>query len=213
MAGLADIGLTGIVLGPGWPAASIRVPPGALRSGRLRRQCFHTRNGTGVDAIFGALGATTDHSGDQVRTDKARSGEFRGIEASVQNLLAVDRQRCYLERDVVREVRRRRRAFRHVGRSDRGSAGRTCAPWRSLPESRRSLPGHQVKGLERWCGLPGRPQASWPPTPNSRPPHRIAACDRRSDVDAGWCRCRRAGGGTRRRVRRCRRHDLRIARR
>ena len=156
MAGLADIGLTGIALVPG----GLRHPFGYHQAlygpDDYAGNAFHTRYGTGVDAIFGALGATTDHSGDQDRTDKARSGELRGIEASVQTLLAVDRPAVltsnvtlYEKFDVV------------VVRSDTWD-GLTEAQQDALRASavtagKQALAARdtEAEGLERWCGLPG----------------------------------------------------------
>ncbi len=155
MAGLEDIGLTGIALVPG----GLRHPFGYNQAlygpDDYAGATFNTRFGTGVDAIFGALGATTDHSRDQERTDKARSGELRGIETSVQQLLAVDKPAVlisnvtlYEKFDVV------------VVRSDTWD-GLTEAQQEALRASAVAAGKDAVaardteaQGLERWCSSP-----------------------------------------------------------
>jgi TRAP-type C4-dicarboxylate transport system substrate-binding protein len=155
MAGLDDIRLTGIALVPGGLRHPFGYNTALYGPDDYAGATFNTRYGTGVDAIFGALGTTTDHSRDQERTDKARSGELRGIETSVQQLLAVDKPAVltsnvtlYEKFDVV------------VVRSDTWD-GLTEAQQEALRASaiaagRDALAARdtEAQGLERWCASP-----------------------------------------------------------
>ena len=156
MAGLDDIGLTGIALVPGGLRHPFGYKTALYGPDDYAGATFNTRYGTGVDAIFGALGASTEHSSDQERIDKAQSGEIRGIDSSFQQLLAVDRPAVvtsnvtlYEKFDVV------------VVRSDTWN-GLTEAQQNALRDSavtagQQALAARDTEatGLERWCGLSG----------------------------------------------------------
>ncbi len=90
MSGLDSIGLVGLALVPG----GLRHPFGyrspLLVPADYRGQVFNTRPGAGVDALFAALGASTDNSLDEQRAENARTGAVRGIEVSLQQQRAAD---------------------------------------------------------------------------------------------------------------------------
>jgi TRAP-type C4-dicarboxylate transport system substrate-binding protein len=155
MAGLADIGLTGIALVPGGLRHPFGYNTALYGPDDYAGATFNTRYGSGVDAIFGALGATTDHSRDQARTEKAHSGELRGIETSVQQLLAVDKPAVltsnvtlYEKFDVV-VVRSdtwdgMSKAQQEALRASVIAAGKAALAARDT----------EAEGLARWCGSP-----------------------------------------------------------
>jgi TRAP-type C4-dicarboxylate transport system substrate-binding protein len=90
MADLNDIGLVGLALVPGGSRHPFGYGAPLYGPADYVSGVFNARVGDGVDAIFGALGATTENSVDESRSRKVASGELRGIELSVQQLSAAD---------------------------------------------------------------------------------------------------------------------------
>jgi TRAP-type C4-dicarboxylate transport system substrate-binding protein len=156
MAGLDDIGLTGIALVPG----GLRHPFGYSRAlygpDDYRGTVINTIYGSGAEPTLAALGATADNSVDTERADKARSGELRGIEVSLQQQAAADRPAVvtsnvtfYEKFDVV-VVRSDTwngltSAQQDALRAAAVAAGRTAISARDT----------EAAGLERWCRTPG----------------------------------------------------------
>lgn len=156
MAGLGNIGLSGIALVPGGLRHPFGYGSALLGPGDYRGAMINTRYGSGVDAIFTVLGATTDHSNGPTRTNKITSGGLRGIEVSFQQQDAVDRPAVvtsnvalYEKFDVV-VVRSQvwdglDKAQQAELRSAAVTAGQAAVAERDT----------ESRGLERWCTTPG----------------------------------------------------------
>ena len=91
MSGLSDIGLVGIALAPGGLRHTWGYQSAILGPKDYAGAVINTRVGSGVDALFAALGATTDHSVGDDRTAASHDGTLTGIETSLQQYQAVDR--------------------------------------------------------------------------------------------------------------------------
>jgi C4-dicarboxylate-binding protein DctP len=156
MAGLDDIGLTGIALVPG----GLRHPFGYSRAlygpDDYIGAAINTVYGSGVEPILAALGATADYSVDTERSDKAATGELRGIEVQLQQQAAADRPAVvtsnvsfYEKFDVV---------IVHTATWD----GLTSAQQDALREAavvaaREAIAARDTEadGIDRWCNTPG----------------------------------------------------------
>ncbi|MGB4779978.1 hypothetical protein [Microbacterium sp.] len=90
MSGLDEIGLVGVALVPGGTRRIFGYRDPVLGPEDYAGAVFNTRTGTGVDDLFAALGATTEHSTGDERTKRAASGASRGIEVSLQQAGAAD---------------------------------------------------------------------------------------------------------------------------
>lgn len=155
LAGVGDIGLTGIALFPG----GLRHPFGYGKAlydpSDYEGATINTRYGSGVDALMTGLGATLDHSINDVRSGKVHSGELRGIDVSLLQPGAVDRPAVvtsnvtfYTKFDVL-VVRKKvwdglTDAQQAALRSAGVKAGQDAIADRDT----------EASGLERWCSMP-----------------------------------------------------------
>jgi TRAP-type C4-dicarboxylate transport system substrate-binding protein len=90
-ADLPKIGLVGVGLIPIGTRRPFGFGKPLLGADDYAHQVINARVDEGVKAMLEALGATVDSSSEQERTAKVKSGKLRGIEASFQNMAAVDR--------------------------------------------------------------------------------------------------------------------------
>ena len=156
MAGLGDIGLTGIELVPGGLRHPFGYGSAMYGPADYQGAVINSRYGTGVDAIITALGATPDHSTGDPRSNKAKSGELRGVEGSLMQPGGVDRPAVvtsnvtlYTKFDVV-VVRSKvwnglTSAQRDALRAAVVKAGQDAIAARDT----------EAGGLDRWCATPG----------------------------------------------------------
>ncbi len=156
MAGLGDIGLTGIELVPG----GLRHPFGygspMYGPADYQGAVINSRYGTGVDAIITALGATPDHSGGDARTNKIKNGQLRGVEGSLMQQGGVDRPAIvtsnvtlYTKFDVV-VVRTKVWNGLTNGQKDALRAAVVKASHDAI-----AARDTEAGGLDRWCATPG----------------------------------------------------------
>lgn len=154
MSDLDEIGLVGVALVPG----GLRHPFGygtpVVGPDDYRGETFNTRVGDGVDAIFSALGASTDHSIDAARSDKVGAGELRGIDASFQQLRAVDlpavvtsNVTLYAKFDVVVV---RREAWDQLTDPQRDELRAAAVEAGKAAIADRDT---EADGLDRWCAM------------------------------------------------------------
>ena len=156
MADLDRLGLVGLALVPGGARHPFTYGPEAFDAPTdYRGEVVNTRVGPGVEAIFAALGATTDHSVGEVRTRKVEKRAISGIETSFQQPGAVtlpavvaSNLTLYTKVDVVVL---RRSVHAALSAEQRRRLGAIVRDGIRAGVARRDT---EARGLQRWCASP-----------------------------------------------------------
>lgn len=161
MADLPDIGLVGVAVVPGGTRRLFGYHEGLLESSDFAGAVINTRVGPGADAIFSALGAQTEHSTGDDRTERAAAGTSRGIEVSLQQVGAVDLPAVmttnvdlYTKFDVVVV---RKAAWDALTSGQRAALREKVAAGEKTAEAERPT---DAEALSKWCGSPGASTAT-----------------------------------------------------
>jgi TRAP-type C4-dicarboxylate transport system substrate-binding protein len=152
VADLGDIGLTGIALVPGGLRHPFGYGSALYGPDDYKGAVINTRFGSGVEAMVIALGATSDHSAEGIRSGKVESGELRGIDVSLLQPGAVDRPAVvtsnvtfYTKFDVV-VVRSKLWDGLTGAQQDELRAAAVKAGQDAIAER-----DTEASGLDRWC--------------------------------------------------------------
>jgi len=156
IAGLDKIGLVGLAVVPGGMRHPFGYGKQLLAAEDYRDAVINTRPGSGVDAIFRALGATTDHSVGPERQAASASGKLRGIEVSLQQSQAVDTPAVLTSNVTLYEkfdvVVIRASAWKSLSSAQQAQLRKRVAAGASMALTQRP---DEAAGLAAWCQREG----------------------------------------------------------
>ena len=156
MMGLDKVGLVGLAVVPGGMRHPFGYGKALLGPADYQGASINTRPGEGVDAIFAALGATTDHSVGPERQAASAAGKLRGIEVALQQAQAVDTPAVLTSNVTLYEkfdvVVIRAGAWKSLSEAQQSQLRKRVAAGAATAVAQRVDEG---AGFAAWCNTPG----------------------------------------------------------